>query len=547
MTHEELIAAAKSYISYETDSKFRTEVYQSLEKEDWKDLEDRFAFPLSFGTAGLRGIIGGGINRMNTYVVRRASQGLAEYLGEYFTNPSCVIAYDSRNYSEEFARSAAVVLASNGVRTYLYDTLHPVPMLSFAVRNLKTSAGIVITASHNPAVYNGYKVYWSDGGQITPPHDKNIAEKIKNVKLIIERDEWDLREAKVLTSVPPSVDEAYYGMALNSLRRPIGAATAAYTPLHGSGNIPVRFLLSKVGVDCAVVKEQELPDGNFPTVKYPNPESREAMEKVISLAQSINADIAFGTDPDADRLGVAVPDSSGVFHLLDGNQIASLLADYLLMTYSENPKAEKPVVVKSFVTTDLVRRIAEFYSAECRDVLTGFKYIAEQIEQLEGDSSRKFIFGCEESYGYLTVPHVHDKDAVSTSVAVLEMTGYYRSKGKTLFERLNEIYEKFGYYNQITVSKDFPGIAGKEEIAKRMLQARSAKPGDVLFGLKIAGVQDLKNDPSGEFPAADVLIIRFETGEKLVVRPSGTEPKIKYYLFLTKRNDELLDRVRKEL
>lgn len=539
----DVLAAARNYISFEANDIFRGEVEKAIEKEDWEDLYDRFYTALAFGTAGMRGVIGGGTNRMNTFMVRKVSQGLAEYLNEAAENPSIAIAYDSRLFSADFAKAAALVLAANGVKVFLYDSLRPVPMLSFALRYLGTTAGIVVTASHNPSKYNGYKVYWSDGGQVTPPHDIEIAKKANAVvgDQILSIDEEDAKAKGLLVSVPEEVDNAYYDMVLSSLRRPAlvknSPITVAYTPLHGSGNVPVRHMLSKLGIRCEVVKEQELPDGNFPTVKLPNPESAEAMSKVIELAKSVKADIVLGTDPDADRLGLAIPTSPAKddYLLLTGNQIATLLVDYLLTTALEQNKSDKrALVVKSLVTTDLVKKIAEKNGGECKDVLTGFKYIAEQIQAIADGRNKDdyFLFGCEESYGFLTVPQVRDKDAVSSAVAAVEMMCYYATKGITLQQRLDTIYATYGYSTECVFSRDYEGAAGKEKMAKIMADFRALKSGDSIVGREIVSVEDLLGENTG-FPKADVIIIRFTSGEKMVVRPSGTEPKIKYYIFLS--------------
>ena len=544
---DDILVQARQYIEAETNNVFRDEVEAAIEMEDWDGLYDRFYTSLAFGTAGMRGVIGGGTNRINTFMVRKVTQGLAEYLLQSSKQPSTVIAYDSRLFSKEFAHSAALVLAANGVQVYLYDTLHPVPMLSFAVRYLKAQSGIVITASHNPSKYNGYKVYWSDGGQVTPPHDIGIAKLANEVTpdRIKDMTEGEARNSGKLKDVPEDVDAAYYQMILSSLRRPelIKASDiqVAYTPLHGTGNIPVRHMLSELGIKCSVVKEQELPDGNFPTVKLPNPESAEAMSRVIELGKSVKADIVLGTDPDADRLGIAIPKDSSKsdYLLLTGNQIATLLVDYLLTTAKELKNKEGiPFVAKSLVTTDIVRRIAEKNGGECKDVLTGFKYIAEEIERIESGKNpgRYFLFGCEESYGFLTVPSVHDKDAVSSSVAAVEMMCYYASIGKTLQERLDEIYSEYGYSTEVVFSNEYDGAEGKEKMKGIMASLRGLKPGDKLAGRTIETAEDLLGENTG-FPKADVVIFRFKSGEKLVVRPSGTEPKIKYYLFLTEGKD----------
>lgn len=543
----EVLEKARLYISSEKNPVFRSEVENAVEMQDWDGLYDRFYTSLAFGTAGMRGVIGGGTNRINTFMVRKVTQGLADYL-KSIKDPSVAIAYDSRHFSKDFALSAALVLSANGVRTYLYDVLHPVPMLSFCTRYLKATAGIVVTASHNPSKYNGYKVYWSDGGQVTPPHDIEIAKLANAVeaKDIKDMGEDEARKSGILTSVPKEVDEAYYSMVKASLRRPElldkAKIKVAYTPLHGSGNIPVRTMLGDLGIDVVVVNEQEEPDGSFPTVKLPNPESAEAMEKVIALAKKEKADIVLGTDPDADRLGIAIPKNSdkSEYQLLTGNQIATLLADYLLVTAKELGlgAGKSPLVVKSLVTTDLVRDIAEKNGGECKDVLTGFKYIAEQMQKIDDGitKDRYFLFGCEESYGFLTVNAVRDKDAVSSAVAAVEMMCYYASKGITLQQRLDAIYASYGYSTEVVFSRDYEGASGKEKMQEIMRNFRNLKAGDTLVGRKIGKIEDLLEDGTG-FPKADVIIIRFTSGEKLVVRPSGTEPKIKYYVFLKEGAD----------
>lgn len=540
---EEIRKKAQAYLDGEKDSFFRGEVEKLIKEGNDEELYDRFYTALAFGTAGMRGVIGGGTNRINTYMVRKVSQGLAEYCLKAVSEPTIVIAYDSRHYSKEFALSAAIVLAANKVKTYLYDTLHPVPMLSFAVRNLKTTAGIVITASHNPSKYNGYKVYWSDGGQVTPPHDIGIADLANAVKSedIKDIDEKSARASGYLLSVPESVDKAYYSMVIASLRRPELVKgcpiTVAYTPLHGSGNVPVNTMLSELGIRVFTEESQREPDGAFPTVKLPNPESAEAMSRVIELAKKVKADIVLGTDPDADRLGIAIPRTpdKSEYLLLTGNQIATLLSDYLLTTSTElGRNRKKPLVVKSLVTTDLVKKIATANGADCKDVLTGFKYIAEQMERIDSGINKDnyFLFGCEESYGFLTVNDVHDKDAVSSAVAAVEMMCYYAGKGITLQQRLDAIYASYGYSTELVFSRDYEGAAGKEQMKQIMADIRKLKSGVKFVNREIESVEDLLSGEA-DFPKADVVIIRFTTGEKLVVRPSGTEPKIKYYIFLS--------------
>ncbi|AEC02239.1 phospho-sugar mutase [Parasphaerochaeta coccoides] len=561
----ELKKKAENYRDAEKHPVFRKEVDDLLAAQSWDELHERFYTTLSFGTAGIRGIIGGGTNRINPLVVRTVSAALGRYMVSMTAPdadpPSIVIAYDSRRYSDLFAREAALTLAASGVHVYLFDTLHPVPLLSFAVRHLGALAGVVITASHNPAAYNGYKVYWSDGAQVTPPHDKAIAEIITQVDVldIPDMEETEARASGRLESVPASVDNAYYEAVLASIRRPDAVrdipVTVVYSPLHGSGNIPVRNLLERLGVTTIVVPEQEKPDGAFPTVALPNPESAKAMEMALKLGKERKADIILGTDPDADRLGIAVPVSpdKSRYELLNGNQIAILLFDYLAGCYSALAKGrddvpsayppgsgrKTPVLVKSIVTTDVVRRIAEDQGIVCREVLTGFKYVAEELAVLEGSAgdARFFLFGAEESYGYLTVPFVRDKDAVSTAVVAVEMLCAHARRGISLYERLHEIYREYGFSFEAVVSNDYAGSAGKQKMQEIMEKFRGKTPGDVLLGSTIQEIVDYASGAVQGLPKADVLVFYLSGGVKLVVRPSGTEPKIKYYLFHTADHD----------
>ena len=531
---------AEDYIKAETEAQFKKEVVDALDEHADDELHDRFYTALAFGTAGMRGVIGGGTNRINPFMVRKVTQGLADYLVGQVADSSVVIAYDSRNFSPLFAKEAALTLCANGVKVHLFSELHPVPMLSFALRHLKATAGIVITASHNPAKYNGYKVYWSDGGQVTPPHDVGIAERVASVDPGAIRT-MSMNEAKnsgLLTSVPASVDDAYYAMVADSLSHTellvSSKVKVAYTPLHGAGNTPVRTMLAKLGVHCEVVQQQEQPDGDFPTVSMPNPEDPQAMRLAIELGVSTKADIVLGTDPDADRLGIAIPidSSKESYKLLTGNQIAVLLCDYLITTWKEKGEfGKQPLVVKSIVTTDLVKEIAHRQEAECVDVLTGFKYIAEKIAEMETSSKRFFLFGCEESFGYLSVPHVRDKDAVSSAVLAVEMMAYHASHGISLQQRLDQLYDEFGYFTEKVLSFTYEGISGKQKMADIMARFRALKPSDSFAGYTIGAAADLLDDISMGLPKSDVVILYFESGEKMVVRPSGTEPKIKYYLF----------------
>ncbi len=539
MTYNEkdLRNKAEAYIQSESEQVFRQEVEQDLEKENWEGLYDRFYTSLSFGTAGLRGVLGGGTNRMNSFIIRKVTQGMSDYLNEASSNPSVAIAYDSRHYSEQFAMEASLVLAANGISVFLYNALRPVPMLSFAVRYLNTTAGIVITASHNPSKYNGYKVYWGTGGQVTPPHDYSIADRANAMKAedIKSISEQSARSKGLLVPVPEKVDQAYYAMVLASLKRPDlvhgSPITVAFTPLHGAGNIPIRHLLKEVGINCVVVKEQEDPDGAFPTVSLPNPENPDAMKMVLDLAVESKADIVLGTDPDADRLGIAIPLTSAKesYQLLTGNQIAVLLCDYLV---NASAGEKRPVCVKSLVTTDLVKQIVESHGGRCKDVLTGFKYIAEEMAALDKSEEEYFLFGCEESYGYLTVPAVRDKDAVSSALVAVEMMSYYATQGLTLQQRLDAIYEEYGYSTEVVIARDYEGPTGKKKMEEIMATLRNLKAGDALGTKTLLSISDLLPGKDTGFPPSDVLIMHFTTGEKLVVRPSGTEPKIKYYLFV---------------
>ena len=538
----QLYETAQAYVASETEGAFRNEVLRSIEEQADADLYDRFYTSLAFGTAGLRGILGGGTNRINVFMVRKVSQGLADYIRSMVADGSVVIAYDSRNYSEIFAKAAALTLCANAITVYLYDVIHPVPMLSYAVRTVHATAGIVITASHNPAIYNGYKVYWSDGGQVTPPHDEGIAKAVSNVSAasIKNIDEKTARNTQLLRRVPKYIDESYYQMVIDSLRRkdvfersPIHVA---YTPLHGAGNVFMRTLLNRMGVFVSTVAEQEQPDGNFPTVSMPNPEDPQAMRLAIELAKEIKADIVLGTDPDADRLGIAIPldETKQSYRLLSGNQIAVLLCDYLMTTWHEKKGSDSriPIVAKSLVTTDLVREITERHGGECCDVLTGFKYIAGKIGDLEQDDRKFFLFGCEESFGYLTVSDIRDKDAISSALCAVEMICHYHTSHTSLQQRLDEIYRQYGYYTETVLSFTYEGSAGKERMKHIMADFRLKKPGDVFAGHTIEQVEDLlRTDIETGFPLSDVIILRFRGGQKMVVRPSGTEPKIKYYLF----------------
>ncbi|ERP31541.1 phospho-sugar mutase [Chitinivibrio alkaliphilus] len=535
---------AQRYIQLEQHPQFRQEVEELLSREDYAELDERFYTSLTFGTGGLRGIIGGGYNRLNTYTIKKATQGLAQYITETTSEGSVVIAYDSRNYSDIFAKEAAKTLAGNGIQVYLFSSLRPVPELSFAVRQLKTTAGIVITASHNPAQYNGYKVYWSDGCQVTAPHDEKIVAYANNATDIITGDDAE----DTITLIDAEIDEPYIEMVKGLSLRPELMAekgkdlTVVYSPLHGAGKMPLERALSEMGVSVVFVEEQREPNGDFPTVKKPNPEEEEALQMGLALAQEKQADLLMATDPDADRLGIAVPDAEGTFHLITGNQLGVLLADYIFSSRKElGTMPEKPAFVKTIVTTELQRKVAESYGATCFDVLTGFKYIGQKIKEFEtGAEGYEYLCGGEESYGYLVGTAVRDKDAVSAATMTAELALYHREQGKTLLDRLNEIWEEYGYYQEFLINKQFEGKAGTEKMERIMREMREDIP-HKLAGIMVSEVRDYltgevhdlttnTKEKSLTLPASNVIQYRLKDGSVITARPSGTEPKIKFYI-----------------
>lgn len=518
---------------------------------DEAEIKERFYTELEFGTAGLRGIIGAGTNRMNIYVVRKATQGLANYIKSLNIEGACVaIAYDSRNMSDVFSKEAALTFAANGIKAYRFTSLRPTPELSFAVRELKCISGVNITASHNPSNYNGYKVYWEDGAQFTPPHDKGVLKEvlaIEDYSKVKTMPEEEARAKGLYEDISSEIDDKYIAKVKEQVLSPEAIKEQAnklgivYTPLHGTGNIPVRRVLSELGFSKVyVVKEQELPDGNFPTVKYPNPESKAAFELALKLAKEKDADIVLATDPDADRLGVYVKDEvSKDYIALTGNMSGSLLCEYLLSRRNElGLLPANGEVVKSIVTTNLVDAIAKEYSCTLVEVLTGFKWIGKEI--LENESSKKleYMFGLEESYGCLIGTYARDKDAVSASVALCEAMAYYKSKGKSLWEVMNDIYKKYGYYRDGVNSIDLAGIEGIQRIARIMEYFRKNTP-EKLSGYKVLFARDyqedtVKNMESGSvkatgLPKSNVLYYDCEDSTWLCIRPSGTEPKLKLY------------------
>ncbi|GIP35577.1 phospho-sugar mutase [Paenibacillus sp. J2TS4] len=503
-----------------------------------KELEDRFYKDLEFGTGGLRGVIGAGTNRMNVYTVGKATQGLAQYLLENNSaNPSVAIAYDSRNQSPEFALESALVLAGNGIKAYLFDSLRTTPELSFAVRHLQASAGIVITASHNPPEYNGYKVYGQDGGQIVAEQADRIIAQIQTLEFAnIRKLTREEAEAKgLLQWIGQAVDDDYVKAVIQVSPRPEiakqeGAAlNVVYTPLHGSGNITVRRVLQESGFsNVHVVAEQEKPDGQFSTVKSPNPEEREAFTLAIELGKKVNADVIIGTDPDCDRMGAVVKNSEGQYEVLTGNQSGAIMVHYLLSSLQEkNAIPSNGVIIKTIVTSEMGAEIARSYGVEVLNTLTGFKYIGEKMSEFEQSGEHQFLFGYEESYGYLAGTYARDKDAVVASMLICEAAAYYKSRGQTLYGVLQELYQQFGFYREVLESRTLKGKDGLAKIRQIMEEWRQNPPSDVC-GKKVKTMLDYTQGING-LPKENVLKYRLDDDSWFCLRPSGTEPKIKVY------------------
>ena len=540
------------YEQWLSDSYFDDAVKAELEaiKADDKEIKERFYTELEFGTAGLRGVIGAGTNRMNIYTVRKATQGLANYIlknkGE---KKGVAIAFDSRRMSPEFAQEAALCLAANNIKAYVFDSLRPTPELSYAVRKLGCIAGINITASHNPPEYNGYKVYWEDGAQITPPHDKGIMDEVKAVENYTEVKTMSLQDAKaagLYETIGAEIDDAYIAElkkqvlhqdAIDEVGKDI---KIVYTPLHGTGNIPARRILKELGFENVyVVKEQELPDGEFPTVSYPNPEAEEAFDLGLKLAKEIDADIVLATDPDADRLGVRVKDKNGEYHTLTGNMSGCLLADYEIgQRQALKGLPEDGFLIKTIVTTNMADAIADYYHVGLIECLTGFKYIGQQILGFETSGKGEYVFGFEESYGCLIGTHARDKDAIVATMALCEAAAYYKTKDMTLWDAMISLYERYGYYKDDIKSITLKGIEGLAKIQEILETLRKNPPAEIA-GLKVLKARDYKADTikdmqTGEvtktgLPNSNVLYYDLADGAWVCVRPSGTEPKVKFY------------------
>ncbi|MCC2726604.1 phospho-sugar mutase [Blautia massiliensis] len=520
-------------------------------KDDENEIKERFYMDLEFGTAGLRGIIGAGTNRMNIYVVRRATQGLANYIAKVDKKSQGVaIAYDSRHMSPEFAQEAALCLAANGIKAYIFETLRPTPELSFAVRHLGCVAGINVTASHNPPEYNGYKVYWEDGAQITPPHDSGIMGEVKAISdwnTVKTMDKEEAVNAGLFEVIGQAVDDAYMAelkkqiIHMDAIQAEGKNLKIVYTPLHGTGNIPARRILKELGFENVyVVPEQELPNGDFPTVSYPNPEAAEAFELGLKLAKEVDADIVLATDPDADRLGVRVKDKNGEYHDLTGNMSGCLLANYELSQRKavNGSLPEDGALVKTIVTTNLADAIAKGYNVKLIEVLTGFKYIGQQILGFENSGKGTYLFGFEESYGCLIGTYARDKDAIVATMALCEAAAYYKTQGKTLWDAMIDMYEEFGYYKDAIQAVTMKGIEGLQKIQEIMTTLRQNPPAE-FAGHKVTAVRDYKLDeitdlatgekkPTG-LPNSNVLYYELTDDAWVCVRPSGTEPKVKFY------------------
>ena len=533
-----------------------TEELKAVEGNE-DEILDRFYRDLEFGTAGLRGVIGAGTNRMNYYTVCRATQGLADFLNKHFENPSVAIGYDSRIKSDYFSIEAAKVLAANGVKVYLYEELEPTPCLSFAIRYFKTSSGIILTASHNPAKYNGFKCYNSNGYQMTDEEAGETYDFIQKVDYFTGIKSMDFDKAVadgIIEYMGDTVINAFLDEVQKQCVNPeivkASDLKVIYTPLNGTGNKPVRAILDRIGVkDVYVVPEQELPDGNFPTCPFPNPEIRQSFECALKMADEIQPDLLLATDPDCDRVGIAVQDGNGGYKLMSGNEVGAMMLNYLLSQKAENGTlSEQSVAVKSFVSTDLAEAIAKKYNCTFKNLLTGFKYIGELITQLESEGrADDFVMGFEESYGYLAGTHARDKDAVVASMLICEMAAYYKTQGKSLADVMDSLYDEFGYYFNTVESYTFEGAAGMEKMADIMNGLREASPNN-FAGYEVIRADDYKTSTSInvadssvstiDLPKSNVLAYSLMNGNKIIVRPSGTEPKIKAYITAIGKNKE---------
>ena len=558
----------KKYENWLTNPCFDNETKNELEaiKGNEKEIEDRFYKDLEFGTAGLRGVVGAGSNRMNKYTVGKATQGLANFIVSCGTQEKgVVIAYDSRHMSKEFSELTALCLNANGIKAYVFESLRPVPELSFSVRELGCTAGIMITASHNPPKYNGYKVYWDDGAQIVPPKDKQIIEEVNKVEFseIKTMDKEEAIEQGLYVEVGKEIDDKFMetlkALVLNpeAIKEQQDKIKIVYTPLHGTGNIPVQRILKEIGfTHVYVVPEQEKPDGDFPTVDYPNPEDKKAFKLALELAEKVDADIILANDPDADRLGVYSKGDNGEYIPYTGNMSAILLLEYELSQKKEKGiLPDNSAIITTIVSTDMTKAIAKYYNATEFETLTGFKWIGEKMREFENDNSYKFQFGFEESYGCVVGTHARDKDGIAAVMATCEAAAYYKSKGYTLWEQMQNVYRKYGFYKEGQISIVLEGADGAEQIKQKMTIMRENPPKE-LAGLKVLEVRDyqehttLKEDGTKgktDLPTSNVLYYELENNSWCCVRPSGTEPKIKFYMGVKGNTNEEADKNLAEL
>lgn len=558
----------KKYEEWLNNPCFDEETKKELEsiKDNEKEIEDRFYKELEFGTAGLRGVIGAGSNRMNKYTVGRATQGLANFILKEGTQEKGVaISYDSRHMSKEFSEEAALCLNANGIKTYIFDELRPVPELSFTVRQLKCTAGIMITASHNPPEYNGYKVYWDDGAQIIPPKDKQIIDEVNKTEFsqIKKMNKEDAIKAGLYIEIGKEIDDKFVNtlksLVLNPevIKKVQDDIKIVYTPLHGAGNVPVQRVLKELGfTHVFVVPEQEKPDGDFPTVSYPNPEDKNAFKLALELAKRVNADVVLATDPDSDRLGVYSKDDNGEYIAYTGNMSALLIAEYELSQKKEKGMLpDNGAFITTIVSSDMAKAIAKAYGLKVFETLTGFKWIGEKIRQFEEQHTYSYQFGFEESYGCLISPHARDKDGISAVMALCEATAYYKSKGITLWQQMLNIYKKYGFYKEGQISIVLKGADGAEQIKAKMEKMR-ANPPKSLAGHKVIEARDYKEHTivkeNGErsetdLPTSNVLYYDLTDNAWCCVRPSGTEPKIKFYMGVRGESMEDADKRLEEL
>ena len=573
MDEKEILSRAQQYIAEEKDEKFRKEVEELVSKKNMEELEDRFYQSLEFGTGGLRGIMGGGTNRMNTLNISKATQGLANYIIKAFPDEAkkgtlrACIAYDSRHNHDKFSDITARVFAANGIKVYLFTGMRPTPELSFAIRLLGCKTGVVVTASHNPPKYNGYKAYWADGAQVVEPHDKGIIDEVNAVKEVKLIDREEAIKAGKIVLIDKDVDEKFQSMIKQNLYRPelirekASSVKVVYTPLHGTGAMHVEKVLGDLGLNVITVPEQREGNGDFPTVEKPNPEEAPALKMAVELAKKENADVVMATDPDADRFGTAFPDKNGNYVLVSGNQMGALLADYVLLSKKEfNKMPKNPALIRSIVTSPFVDFISKKYGVALDEVLTGFKWIAYLEGEYEKTGAKNYVFGLEESYGYLVETEVRDKDGVSAAAMCAEMTLYWASKGKSLLERLNDMYMEYGYFEDRAISKYFEGIKGPGIMQGIMTKLRNEGL-KTLGGKKVLKIRDIQQsiefDPENpsaktdvKFPKSNVLQFFLEGGTIVSARPSGTEPKIKFYINsrvpVSQQTEQALDAAKKD-